>query len=168
MKKTVSLFLAVMLCIGGTPLEAPSQQTSASLVGTVTDTQGNPVTGVRIIVQDQSGKLLSEALSNAAGQYSLKNLPLGQYTLTLDPAKSGYLGETVVASLSGEGLTVNWIVSTSAKAIAIATQGIALVGGLGPEGVSFLGFLYFAGTLLGLTAATGAFRGPKGPASPSL
>ena len=50
---------------------------------------------------------------------------MGQYGLTLDPDHTGYRGATVVASLVGEGLTVNWTVSTAAVAIAAATPAAA-------------------------------------------
>ncbi len=75
----------------------------------------------------------------------------------------------LVVPLGGEGLTVNWIVSSSTRAIALAIPGIASGGifGLGPGATGLLSFLFLGGTMFGLAAAAGAFKGPAGPASPS-
>ena len=168
MKKIACVFLAVIFLVVGSSSRLLSQQTT-TILGTVVDTQGNPAVGVRIIAQDPSGKVVSEAVPNAAGQYSLEKLLTGQYNLTLDPVKTGFLGETVVVSLSEEGLTVDWVVSSSTRAIAFAVPGVASGGifGLGPGATGLLSFLFLGGTMFGLAAAAGAFKGPAGPASPS-
>ena len=123
-KPLCSLLVVVVLLVSG-PWKVLAQQGSPNIVGTVTNAQKNPIRGIKITAKDPSGKILGETISNAEGYYSLENLNPGQYQLTLDPLQSPFHGETVVASLGPQGLTVDWIVSESSKAIAAATPGIA-------------------------------------------
>ncbi|MGH7774687.1 MAG: carboxypeptidase-like regulatory domain-containing protein [Candidatus Binatia bacterium] len=121
MRKIVCLFLAVLLCIGAAPSQLLGQQATSMIAGTVLDGQCNPVPDVRIIASNPSRRVLAEASTNAQGHYDLRNLAPGQVQLTLDPLKNSFQGGTVVASLGQEELTVNWLVSTKAKAVALAT-----------------------------------------------
>jgi hypothetical protein len=132
-----------------------------SVAGTVVDAQGNPVAGVQITVKDANGNIVGQAVTDPGGQYTVSNLPAGQYTLTLDPLKTGFQGNTVVAFVGGEGLTVNWTVATNAAAIAAAAPGIVTGGlfGLGTTWTILLGTLGLGGFGAGIAAATGAFDG---------
>ena len=127
-EKLLCSFLALLTFTMSGPWQASAQQGTSTIVGSVVNNQKSPVPGIKILAKDPSGKILGEAVTNAEGFYNLENLGIGQYQLTLDPLKSLYLGETVVTSLGPQGLTVDWIVSESAKAIASATLGIASAG----------------------------------------
>ena len=120
--------LAFLIFTMSGPWQALAQQGTLAIVGIVVNNQKSPVPGIKILAKDSSGKILGEAVTDAEGNYDLKNLSIGQYQLTLDPLKSAFQGETVVAALGSQGLTVDWIVSKSAKAIASATLGIASSG----------------------------------------
>jgi len=160
MKRSASVFLAaIFLFVGSTSMLRGQQATI--IVGTVVDTQGKPVAGVKIVAQDTSGKVIAETVADAEGRYQLEELLAGQYNLTLDPVNTSFLGETVVVNLAEEGLTVNWIVSNSTNAVAFASSGIASGGifGMGPGATGLVGFLFLGGTILGLGAAVGAFNG---------
>ena len=163
MKKIASMLLVLPLLFVGSSSKLRGQPT-ARIVGTVVDTQGNPVPGVRIVAQDSSGNVVAETVADAEGRYSLENLPVGpeSFTLALDPVQTGFLGETVVVSLVEEGLTVNWIVSSSTTAVAFASPGVVSGGifGLGPTATGFIGVLFLGGTVFGLSAAAGVFNGP--------
>ena len=128
LQKGLSSVLAALIVMVSGPWLALAQQGTSSIVGGVLNTQKNPVPGIKILAEDPSGKILGEAVTNAEGNYNLANLSLGQYQLTLDPLKFPFQGETVVASLGPQGLTVDWIVSENAKAIALATPGIEPAG----------------------------------------
>jgi len=127
-EKVLCSVLALLTFTVSGPWLASAQQGKSTIVGSVVNSQESPVAGIKILAKDSSGKILGEALTDAEGNYRLKNLSIGQYQLTLDPLKSAFQGETVVAALGSEGLTVDWIVSKSAKAIASATLGIASSG----------------------------------------
>ena len=129
MKKLLCSSLAFLIFSMSGPWQALAQQGTSTIVGSVVNNQKSPVPGIKIFAKDSSGKkILGEAVTDAEGNYHLKNLRIGQYQLSLDPLKSPFQGETVVAALGPQGLTVDWIVSKSAKAIASATLGIASIG----------------------------------------
>ena len=127
-EKVLCSFLALLTFTIGGPWKVSAQQGTSTIVGSVVNNQKSPVPGIKILAKDPSGKILGEAVTNAEGSYNLANLNIGQYQLTLDPVKTPYQGETVVSSLGPQGLTVDWIVSKNAKAIASAALGIASTG----------------------------------------
>ena len=131
MKKTACAVLAAFLILSTLPGQIVfAQPAGPTLVGTVVDIQGNPVAGVKVAAKDTSGKVIGEAVTNNQGQYVIQNLPPGQYQLTLDP-QLPYKGETVVASIPSEGLTVNWVVSPTDPAVATAIPGVVGAGQFG-------------------------------------
>lgn len=149
MKKVLWVFVAAAVSMAGAPSEGLGQQATSTIVGSVVNAQKNPVPGIKILAKDPSGKILGEAVTNAEGYYNLENLSTGQYQLTLDPLQSPFQGETVVASLGPQGLTVDWIVSESARAIAVATPGIAPSGPFALEatGKAIIGGVFLSGWL---------------------
>jgi len=130
MKKIRRLLLGTLLSLFGFTSMSLAQD-ATTIVGTVLysakcpiiDWKGEPVAGVQITAIDSSGNIVDQVITDEDGRYALENLPSGVYDLTLDPRQTGFLGETVVASLNREGLTVNWGVSTACKAIALAAPG---------------------------------------------
>jgi hypothetical protein len=128
-EKAICSSLAFLIFTMGGPWQALAQQETATIVGSVVNNQKSPVPGIKILAKDSSGKkILAEAVTDAEGCYDLANLSIGQYQLTLDPLKSPYQGETVVTALGPQGLTVDWTVSESAKAIASAVPRISCGG----------------------------------------
>lgn len=72
--------LCILLC-----LVSPgwAQRDSSGLTGTVSDSSGNKLPGVKVMaVQDATG-LQREAVSSAEGAYYFPKLPVGTYTVTL-------------------------------------------------------------------------------------
>lgn len=57
------------------------QSVTGSLVGTVTDTSGGVIAGVKITVINQGTNALSTAVSDRAGDYRVTNLPAGTYKI---------------------------------------------------------------------------------------
>jgi hypothetical protein len=170
MNKAFFVALAVILGLPAMPGLALSQAAMSPVIGTVRDTRGRPVSGVKIVGKHRSVKILTEAIADAGGRYALTNLPAGQYLLTLDPLNTPFQGQTVVSSVGPQGLTVDWIVSSTAPAIASALPGAANEGafGLSPEKLGFLGFLGAAGLEVGIAASAGAFDSPKSRSSQTV
>jgi hypothetical protein len=73
--------LGLTLLSGQTPVYA--QQTSATLVGTVTDTTGAVAPNARIKSVNLATGATREAVSDDSGNYSLPFLPAGDYELTI-------------------------------------------------------------------------------------
>jgi hypothetical protein len=167
MRKATSIMLgAVVFCVFGA-----QRAFCADLVGLVTDAQGHPVAAVKVMVRDAADKVLSEAQTDASGQYRITGLTSGTYNYVLDPLASGFKGGAAAAYLDSKGLTINWKVSASSPAIALASEGteIALAGDpFGMEWPAFLGVVGGAigavsGGVVGGYAAAGGFSAPSSP-----
>ena len=168
MKKSFCRVFAIVLsCI--IPAAVMGDAGSAALIGMVRNNQNQPVSGLKIVAKVSSGQIVSEGTTDGLGRYAVLNLRAGRYQLTLDPANSPYKGQTVVSAVGTEGLTVNWLVSESAPALAMATPGTtpgATPGsgtkdddkkglfGLGPMATGGVLFVGGAGIITGIFCAT--------------
>ena len=90
------------------------------LAGRVVDQAGRPRINVEIQVKDPNGNLVRTSRTNELGRYCIADMTPGQYSLTNEPARPAYDGQTVVAFIPLEGLYVDWRVAAD-SAIAIAT-----------------------------------------------
>jgi len=59
-----------------------AQQTLGGITGEVTDSSGGVIPGATVTVVDEQTALTRTVQTNASGEYSLVNLPIGSYTLT--------------------------------------------------------------------------------------
>ncbi|MBN9654118.1 carboxypeptidase regulatory-like domain-containing protein [Halobacillus sp. GSS1] len=76
-----------------------------TLFGEVTDDEtGNPLEGVAVQVIHQSGVTVATALTDAAGNYSITNLPPGSYTVTI--SQPGYADATIGTIITPNGMTM--------------------------------------------------------------
>ena len=66
-----------------TPLLIPLQA-SYTLMGVVTNTAGEPVSGARVEALDETGKVISFSITNSAGVYYLEQLRLGTYPIKIN------------------------------------------------------------------------------------
>lgn len=172
MKKSFCRVLAFVLsCM--MPTMVMGEVGSTALNGMVRNNENQPVSGVKVLAKVSSGQIVSEGTTDALGRYAVQNIPAGRYQLTLDTANSPYKGQTVVSAVGDEGLTVNWLVSSSAPALAMATPG-ATPGpttppasngglfGLSPMATGGVIFLGSAGLISGILCGTRVICGPSG------
>lgn len=151
MKQFFGRILALLLTLTMIPGWALAQSAPTLIVGMVGTAQGQPVPGIRIAARDDAGKVVKEAATDARGQYALPNLAPGRYQLTLDPTNTGYKGETVASAVGAQGLTVNWMVSQVAPALATAAVGTSGSSNSGSSGDVIAGLAVLGGfTVLGL------------------
>ena len=171
MGKFRKLFSSVLIIslVCGSPSIGFSQQRGA-IGGMVFTEAGAPSAGVGILVNTAAGETVTRAITDQSGAYLIQDLPLGQYNMTLDPLMTNVKGDTIVADLGAEGLTVNWTVSASAPALVAKTspapsqghnalttnQKIALAG---------LSTLITGGIVTGSLALAGFFHEPLQPAA---
>ena len=150
---------------------------SATVIGIVRNNQNQPVPGLKILAKVSSGQVISEGKTDISGRYAILNLQAGKYQLILDPASSPYKGQTVVSTVGTEGLTVNWLVSQSEPALAMATPGTTPgvttppssdsgLFGLDPMATGGVIFLGGAGLISGILCGTRVLcaGGPSGGA----
>jgi hypothetical protein len=90
----------------------------ADLVGTVSNSRGEPVPGISVTVVNSAGIDSGKAISDAHGRYAISNLAPGTYKL-------GSSGQWVMSYVGDRGLTVNWGLAPHAAAVAVASQGTA-------------------------------------------
>ena len=83
LKRTVPHWIAIMLLLLASALTALGQ-TSASLSGTVTDSNGSAVIGAKITVSDPSKNLQIETKTSSDGNFSFPTLQPGTYNVTVE------------------------------------------------------------------------------------
>ena len=74
------------------PVASNAQETSSAVTGTITDQGGAPVSGATVTVSDPSTGLSRTTTTNADGEYTVRNLPVG-YGYTINVAGEGYAAE---------------------------------------------------------------------------
>src|SRR4029077_7796460 len=70
-----------------------AQESTARLLGTVTDPTGAVVPAANIVARNTATGLTRKTVANESGDYSIPLLPIGQYTVTADSA--GFKTSTV-------------------------------------------------------------------------
>src|SRR5262245_39039119 len=85
MKKTwcsILAAIALAICFSGSAL---SQETTGSIVGTVKDSSGGAVAGATVTVSDATKNVtVRTATTNADGEFTLPNLLVSVYNLTIE------------------------------------------------------------------------------------
>src|SRR5579859_546128 len=80
-------FVAVTFVTGAILASASfAQESTARLLGTVTDPTGAVVPHANIVAKNAATDLVSKTQSNESGEYSIPLLPIGQYTITGEAA----------------------------------------------------------------------------------
>jgi len=118
-KGSSSLIAAVLILV------AASTAFCSNVVGIVQDQDHNFVNGAYVIVTDSSGKKAGEGRTDIYGRYCIPVVTPGKYTITFDPANTGYEGGSAVAQVDIEGLTVDWFVAKTTNALASTNLGVA-------------------------------------------
>lgn len=96
---------------------------SAELTGVITSRRGLPLSNVKVIIRDTSGKVISTVTTDKNGQYRAPGLKPATYTYTVDGAGIGFTaGSPMVAHLPPQGLSLNWTMTSNA-ALASASAG---------------------------------------------
>jgi hypothetical protein len=118
MRKSWSVLLAVTFVV-----KMSAAASAASVGGTMASSQGQPLTGVQVIVKDASGHVIGQGAPGSGGGYDIQGLQPGNYNFTLDPGSSGYQGQTVASYVGPDGICLNWGLSTTSPAVATAQPG---------------------------------------------
>jgi hypothetical protein len=154
MKKSSLVLLALAFAVG---MSAAAM--AASVGGTVASSQGQPLTGVQVIVKDASGHVIGQGAPGSGGVYDIQGLQPGNYNFTLDPGSSGYQGQTVASYVGPDGICLNWGVSMTSPAVATAQPGAtcqAAAAAWDPAPWVGAGAVVAGGTAIGLAVGLGS------------
>lgn len=80
-KVKCALGVAVLLCGAGWPAKA--QSVFGAIVGSVRDPSGAAVAGAMVKLRNVNQSLTREGAANGQGDYDIRNLPPGTYSVTL-------------------------------------------------------------------------------------
>ena len=78
----LGFFAAALLCLSS----ASAQTVTGSITGVVTDQSGAVVTGANVTAENVATSVKSSAKTNEAGVYTIRFLPIGSYTATIEAA----------------------------------------------------------------------------------
>ena len=118
MKKLAAFALGCSLLFGSV---APA--VCAELTGIVTNLQNQPVSGIKIVVQNSANQLFGQGITGANGRYQITGITPTKYEYLLNPMMTGYKSGSAVSYLGPKGLVINWKVSRTGDALALAVDG---------------------------------------------
>ena len=99
---------------------------SAQIIGKIADSQGTPISNVKVAVTDAAGNPVRSVFTNARGIFNLKGLNPGYYRIQLHPLTGGWLGEMLPVHLSPSGLTVRWQIRPGTDSLVRTAGSISL------------------------------------------
>src|SRR6516162_3053086 len=98
-RKFIGLLLACFFILGLTASTASAQAVFGSILGTVTDPQGNAVAGAKVVVTSTTKNFTFETTSNESGNYSVTHLIPDNYKVHVEAAGfKGYDVESVTVT----------------------------------------------------------------------
>ena len=131
--------LGLVLCVVALSLAAPTalyaQGTTQTLSGTVVDATGAVVPGADISAKHAGTGIVSAAVSNSEGLFSIPSLPIGTYTVTvtLQGFKTVVVNNVVLTSAQGANVKatmeiggVNEQVTVASSSEIVQTQSSAI------------------------------------------
>src|SRR5258708_8303490 len=106
MKFVVPLILIAFfaLCLLGSALRAQSMRATGAIQGSVTDSTGSIIIGVRVSASNADSGAVRAAVTDESGQFRFSGLAVGNYTLRLD--KEGFATVMVQAFPVSVGQTI--------------------------------------------------------------
>jgi hypothetical protein len=111
-------FAGAMIVAGG----STSAALAAEVAGKVADAGGAPIAGIEISARNAANAQVARVISDSSGRYTIHDITPGTYIFSAS-------GQTAVAYVAADGLTVDWGIAPSAPAIAIARRGVGDLAG---------------------------------------
>ena len=95
------------------PSCASAQVDRAGIIGTVTDSTGRVLSGVRVVALQEGTGIQRETVSSEAGTYDIAELPVGRYTLTFSHQGFQQLTFTNVVEAVGQTRTLDAVLKVA-------------------------------------------------------
>src|SRR5262245_18151703 len=120
--------ITMMLCAAFAPLLS-AQESTERLLGTVKDPTGAVIPAANIVAKNTATGLERKTVAHASGEYSIPQLPIGQYTVTAESA--GFKISTItglVLQVNQEArLDITLALGTAAESISVQASAPVLV-----------------------------------------
>ena len=114
------LALSAVLFVTPAPaLLAQANSINGTLRGAITDPTGAPVPGAAVTIKNGGNGFTRELTTNSDGRYVAPDLPLGDYTVTVNASSFAPLTQTGVHLDAGTDLTVNEALRTGSVATTV-------------------------------------------------
>ncbi len=129
MKKSLIATLAALLCSLIITATVLAQQTTGNVRGIVKDPAGAVVSGAKVSLLEKATNTTLTALSNSSGVYEFKNIPVGDYRLTVEANgfKTLTRDEVRVQLNSTTDVAANLTIGVQGETIEVSAGGIELV-----------------------------------------
>ncbi len=121
-----SLTLAVIFLVGR--MSAVAQNFRGGINGVVTDKTGAALANASVVATDVDTGVIHTTTSSSAGEYSIQDLPLGTYTVTVTAAgfSTGKYDKISLSAGTTYTLPVSLGISSSAEMVEVDAAGVAL------------------------------------------
>lgn len=100
-----------------------AQQTDATISGLITDTQGAAIPGTQVAAVHGDTGVKTAVRSNETGFYSLRPLPIGPYTVTIEQPGFRRVQRAGIVLTSGQALDLNFSLEPGAVSDSITVTG---------------------------------------------
>ena len=117
--KQFATFLALIMMM---LLPAGAQTSQATIAGGVTDSQGAAITGASVTATNDTTGVATKSVTNSAGAYSLPNLAIGEYTVTVERDGFSRSVSNKVLLSTGQVLGLNPVLKTGSVAQSVTVQ----------------------------------------------
>ena len=117
------------LALFAIPVAGNAQETSSAIRGVVTDDSGRPLANAAVTVRNEDSGLTRSTQTNASGEFSVRNLPIG-YNYSVSASSAGY-GDERTEGLSvnlGQTANVDFALTASGAIEEVVVVGTRLVG----------------------------------------
>ena len=123
-RRVFPLICSLLLAVG----TLRAQTFRGGINGAVTDSSGAVITGAHVQAVENATNVVHQTLSSSAGEFSLSDLPLGAYTVTV-AAKGFQVVQTsnvTVAAGSIYSLTVKMPVASASTTVQVSAAALTL------------------------------------------
>jgi hypothetical protein len=102
-----------------------AQSDRASITGTVRDSSGSVIAGAVVTATNVANSLRETAVTNESGDYTLRNLPIGEYSLTSSKVEFGNYERTGIHLAIGQVAEINIAMKVGANTTLVTVNGDA-------------------------------------------
>jgi hypothetical protein len=129
------IHFAVLGLLLAMPLVAVAQVTTATIVGTITDSGGAILPGAQVIARNLDTALTRTVVSNENGAYRLEFLPVGNYAVevTATGFKKAYLGNVVLQVNDTARVDVSLTVGQVSETVTVTSDSTSAINTSTPE-----------------------------------